>query len=189
MIQRGDFFFCDNNCGFTETFDIVQEHEKTCKFRPSFTPSFRPETQNGSELPGEFTCDHGCGFIGTYAAVAKHEMTCVVNSWEWASEEFLRIGPPPPPPSKLPDGNNMPMNTGLSAQGFQDLTGYWAIDGSGDPTTFFGAWHLPSDLFEGHADMPDYDWYAAKGGIISNPGSTAAFPTSKGKGKGKGKSK
>ena len=69
MISRGDFFLCDNNCGFTEIFSVVKEHEKQCKFGRVCTPC-EEESEEG------FECDHGCGFTGTFAAVSEHEKTC-----------------------------------------------------------------------------------------------------------------
>jgi hypothetical protein len=197
MIKRGDFFFCDNKCGFTETFDAVQEHEKTCKFRV---------LQAGEiDEMNEYTCDYGCGFTGTYSAVSEHELKCThgatpEDSWEQNSAEFLMIGPPPPPPQKNGDANDT-MNSSMPGYelglDFPGVTGYWPMDGFEDPANFFDSWGLLPGAgsfmqvpqgFETHEAPQDYNWYPGKNGKIPmNDGFQNSKPKSKGKGKGKSK--
>jgi hypothetical protein len=198
MIKRGDFFFCDNNCGFTETFDVVQEHEKTCRFKLDAALAAAVE----SSEKDQYHCDKGCGFTGTFLAVSEHELTCThtempqEDTWEQDSEEFLRIGPPPPPPPKRYDadvGNVYSMPEFEVGPDFTNVGGYWPTTGVEDMTYALYGWGslsgegAPVEMrFDSNEDMHDSNWYTGKGDKTKvDTDNKKSKPKAKGKGKSK----
>jgi hypothetical protein len=189
MIKRGDFFICERRCGFTETFEVVQEHEKTCKFVPEGANGLFNNKQGQGQGQGSrsqfneefaYVCVHGCGYTGTYEAVEEHEYVCAYA--KRPEEEAMYADRPRNPAETARLAKEiMSMQQGGDFN-LADVAGFWSMAGED--------WRSGANMFHmsrmaGGDILPESGF----GGKGDKKGGSIVDGKGKGKAKGKGKGK